>query len=212
MTEMRICFVGDSITAGQGDTESLGWPGRLCSLAMKNGHEVTCYNLGIRGDTSFDIADRWRMECSRRLPENAKCGIVFMFGVNDMAVQDNDGERVSMVSSLKNAHAIFSAAIKKHRRLWIGPTPVRKSVALNASHLGVTYRFDSLRNANLNKAYRDLAAELKVPFLDLHELISGSPEWSHVLEQGDGVHPTPLGYEFLADAVESWPAWRNWFE
>jgi acyl-CoA thioesterase I len=212
MTEMRICFVGDSITLGQGDTESLGWPGRLGLRAMKNGHDITCYNLGIRGDTSTDIAMRWRMECERRLPGGASCGIVFMFGINDMAVQDDEAERVPMTTSLGNATAILSNAVKRYRCLWIGPTPVRKSVALKAPHLGATYEFDRQRNADLNAAYRDLALKIQVPFLDLHSLTSGCREWRDVLEDGDGVHPTPAGHAYLANAVAQWLAWRDWLE
>jgi hypothetical protein len=53
---MRICFVGDSLVNGTGDPVGLGWVGRACAAARRRGHEVTCYNLGIRRDTSADIA------------------------------------------------------------------------------------------------------------------------------------------------------------
>ena len=212
MTEMRICFVGDSITVGQGDTQCMGWPGRLCLLATKNGHDITGYNLGIRGDTSTDIARRWRMETDRRLPKGANCGIVFMFGINDMAIQDDDGERVSISTSLGNATAILSKAAKRHRCLWIGPTPVGKSVTLKAPHLAATYEFARQRNASLNAAYRDLALKIQVPFLDLHSLLSTSREWRDVLDSGDGVHPTPEGHAYLAKVVAHWQAWRDWLE
>lgn len=212
MREIRICFVGDSITLGQGDTQGLGWPGRLCLQAKQSGHDITGYNLGIRGDTSTEIAGRWRLECDRRLPKGTNGGIIFMFGVNDMAIQNNEGERVPMQSAIKNATAILSKAAKRHRCLWIGPTPVGKSVTLKAPHLAATYEFARQRNASLNAAYQELALKIQVPFLDLHNLLSTSREWRDVLDSGDGVHPTPEGHACLAKVVAHWQAWRDWLE
>ena len=44
MTELRICFVGDSITQGTGDDTALGWPGRLIAAARAQGHDFCGYN------------------------------------------------------------------------------------------------------------------------------------------------------------------------
>ncbi len=65
---MRICFIGDSFVNGTGDDEALGWTGRIVATARAEGRDVTHYNLGIRRDTSADIAERWRAEVERRLP------------------------------------------------------------------------------------------------------------------------------------------------
>ncbi len=42
MTAIRICFVGDSITAGTGDNTCLGWPGRISAAEIARGHDVSC--------------------------------------------------------------------------------------------------------------------------------------------------------------------------
>ena len=63
---MRICFIGDSFVNGTGDDACLGWAGRLCRDARAAGREVTYYNLGVRRNTSADIARRWRAEKRRR--------------------------------------------------------------------------------------------------------------------------------------------------
>ena len=63
MNDIRICFIGDSYVQGTGDPECLGWAGRLCVTARRDGHEVTGYNLGVRRETSRDIAHRWLSEC-----------------------------------------------------------------------------------------------------------------------------------------------------
>ena len=78
---LRICFIGDSVTAGTGDDMFQGWAGRLCEMAWDEGHDVTGYNLGIRGETSPMIAARWRAECTPRLPDGVPAALVFAFGV-----------------------------------------------------------------------------------------------------------------------------------
>ena len=87
---MRICFIGDSFVAGAGDDDCLGWPGRLCAAARQAGHDLTLYNLGIRRDTSADIAARWEAEARARLPAEHDGRLVFLFGVND-CVEDTPG-------------------------------------------------------------------------------------------------------------------------
>src|SRR5262245_46811519 len=79
---MRICFIGDSLVAGTGDPEYLGWAGRISAAARRRGHDVTCYNLGIRGNTSAQILARWRSEAEARFVEGQDCRLIFSFGVN----------------------------------------------------------------------------------------------------------------------------------
>ena len=52
MTELRICFVGDSLTNGTNDEEFLGWPGRRCAGEFAKGHSLPYYNLGTRAGTA----------------------------------------------------------------------------------------------------------------------------------------------------------------
>lgn len=58
MVPVQLCFVGDSFVAGIGDETALGWTGRLTARQAATGNPVTAYNLGIRGNTSADIAAR----------------------------------------------------------------------------------------------------------------------------------------------------------
>ncbi len=81
--DIRLCFVGDSLVNGTGDEEALGWVGRLCARARKEGHPLTCYNLGIRRNTTRDILERMERECSLRLPPGCDGRILLSCGVND---------------------------------------------------------------------------------------------------------------------------------
>ncbi len=84
--DIRICFVGDSYVQGTGDPEYLGWAGRLCVNARRAGHNLTGYNLGVRRETSADIARRWLGECAPRLPAATDNYVLFSFGLNDVTL------------------------------------------------------------------------------------------------------------------------------
>ena len=61
MVQIRIGFVGDSITHGTGDETLLGWTYRVGQTEAAKGHDVTVYNLGIRADTSALVEARWEV-------------------------------------------------------------------------------------------------------------------------------------------------------
>src|SRR5205823_5133772 len=84
MAATRICFLGDSYVSGAFDPDCLGWAGRICAAARARGHDVSLYNLGIRGETSVQLAARWRGEASKRQSPLQEERLVFEFGMNDV--------------------------------------------------------------------------------------------------------------------------------
>ncbi len=166
MTALRICFVGDSLIVGTNDDAYLGWPGRLGVYETEAGHDVTLYNLGVRADTSEMIATRWRAECEARLPDVHPGALVFSFGVNDMAILD-DEIRVPMEKSLQIARSMMEEAAAWKPTLWIGPQPVDDGQQPYQSGPDIAFHFASSRTAELSDAYAELAVELGIPYLDL---------------------------------------------
>src|ERR1700760_4228544 len=85
MTDIRVCFLGDSFTLGTGDAAGLGWAGRVLAAERGRGIDLTAYNLGIRGQTGFEIADRAAREVTARIAERGdRRGVVVSFGTNDI--------------------------------------------------------------------------------------------------------------------------------
>ena len=91
----RIFCLGDSITLGCNDSLGLGWPGRLGRDLTHKGGSLAMYNLGINGDTSLDIAQRWRSEVATR-SRNAGGLILFAFGFNDASRPANGKLQVEL--------------------------------------------------------------------------------------------------------------------
>src|SRR5215472_16470033 len=109
---MRICFFGDSFVNGTGDDDALGWVGRIVAQARQGGCGMTAYNLGVRRDTSADVAARWQAEARVRLPPECDGRLVFSFGANDCASNGTgESSRVGEAESLAHAEEVLRTAL-----------------------------------------------------------------------------------------------------
>ncbi len=194
---MHICFIGDSFVNGYGDPNYQGWPGRICSAASARGRDVTCYNLGIRRNTSRDIAARWRDEAPHRLPQGKDGRLVFSFGANDTVIE-NGQRRVGDNEALANLQAILAQASTLFPVLMVGPPPVE-----NADH--------NRRIGQLSVLFQSASEQMGLSYLDAFTPLSQSALWISEVSAFDGAHPRAGGYEELASLVENWLAWQAWF-
>ena len=158
------------------------------------GVPVTCYNLGIRRDTSRDILLRWESECSRRLPGTCDGRIVISCGVNDTVVE-NAQRRVSQEESLENVQQILRAAMK-HKIIMVGPPPVNDDV-------------QNERIKNLSEAFARIAKMLDVHYIDLYPSLVSDKDYMREIAGGDGAHPGGIGYKKMAGIIGASPGW--WF-
>jgi lysophospholipase L1-like esterase len=197
---MRICFFGDSFVNGTGDDDALGWAGRLVASARRAGHDVTGYNLGIRRNTSEDVAARWKAEAELRLPSGCDGRLVFSFGANDCVSSGLDAPLVPRARSLAYTEAILGVARRWHPTLMIGPAIIADDRDANA------------RIGALSADYAKLCGRLGVPYLEICHLLSKSPSWVQEALAGDGAHPNRGGYSVVADAISSWGPWRDWLD
>jgi lysophospholipase L1-like esterase len=197
--DIRLCFIGDSFTLGAGDDTALGFPGRLTShLRTTRKINATSYNLGVRRDTSLDIAKRWEREVQTRLKhdQHEYAGrLVFSFGTNDSVVSQGQ-KRVSTASTLKNAREILARAKKQWPTAMLGPPWTSVKDVDEGNRL-------------LSREFRQLCKEIGVPFLALYDLLEGNEVWAREAEAGDGIHPNAGGYELIARAVGEWEDWEG---
>ena len=215
MTQIRIGFVGDSITHGTGDETLLGWTYRVGQAEAAKGHDVTVYNLGIRADTSALVEDRWDIEVNSRLKAEMNCATVWAIGINDSAHEKSanlDGQRVPLDQSLERISRMIMAAKSVGPALWVGPTPVIADMMPINRLPGISYDFQNPMIKTYSQAYAKQAAELGVPYLDLYSNLAGNPDWDASLRASDGLHPNADGYVIMAARITAWDAWRAWFD
>jgi lysophospholipase L1-like esterase len=196
MAQMRICFIGDSFVSGAFDDECLGWVGRISAAARHRKHDVSPYNLGVRGETSLQIARRWRSEAEARQSAQQEGRLVFEFGVND-AREVNGKRQLEAAQSLASAREILSAAIAWKPTLMIGPPP-GGDVARNE------------RVKDLSHMMADLCTLLGVPYFDSYAALVASPTFIASTKAVDGTHPNAAGYAEWARMIDEWATWRSW--
>lgn len=196
--DVRICFFGDSFVNGTGDDDCLGWVGRICAAARCRGLDLTSYNLGVRRDTSADIAERWRREAEARLPPQFDGRLVFSFGSNDCASEPDGAPRLDFDQVLAYAETILAEAREWRTTLMVGPPPIQDD--------GPASRRIDLLSSEL----ASLCRRLGVPYFDAFRVVSVSARWRDEAAAGDGAHPNRHGYAELAEALDRWPVWRHW--
>jgi len=193
--DVRICFVGDSLVAGVGDGQCLGWAGRLAVRAAGAGQPLTYYNLGVRRQTSADVAARWEAECAPRLSAETDARVVFSFGVNDAVVEDGR-VRVPVPDSAANLTAILRRTAERGwTALVVAPPP-------NADDE------HNRRIGELDASYSEVCAAQDVPYVRVHQPLLHNHTWMRAVRDADGYHPGAAGYEeFAALMVPYWLLW-----
>lgn len=122
--DIRVCFFGDSFTAGVGVDQALGWVGRVVAQTRADGMGLTAYNLGVRRETGPEIARRIESEAAPRLRDGDAFGVVFSFGVNDTSMQGGE-QRVAPVASRSALAAVAELCVAcGWALLVVGPAPV----------------------------------------------------------------------------------------
>lgn len=189
---MIICYFGDSITLGYGDPAGLGWPGRISGTLSTLGVDVTSYNLGVRKDASTVLQHRFEAEARLRKMEGVDFKLVFSFGVADvMTGQSTD-------DTMAAARNILTRAKELGDVLLVGPTPVSNDNA--SSSVGI-----------VSDKLAELCQSLDIPFVPVIDDISGSTVYQQALNDGDGVHPTSMGYAELAQTILKTEPARDFF-
>jgi lysophospholipase L1-like esterase len=195
--ERYVMFFGDSHTVGTGDPEALGWAGRVAGAAIAAGVPVTSYNLGVRGQTSVEVAARWRAEAEPRLPDDGSDSrAVFAFGVNDVALRDGS-LRCSREESLEALESVLDGAEELMTRpLVVGPAAIDDEDA-------------NQRIVALSAAFGELCEERGALFVPLVEGLLRSHLWRQEVARGDGAHPGGYGYMEIARLVLA-AGWLDW--
>jgi lysophospholipase L1-like esterase len=127
----KILIFGDSIIWGACDTEG-GWVQRLRKYFDENWSEkfdYSVYNLGIPGNTTEDLLERFEFETKQRLKENEDIMFIFGIGINDSQfIHSKNGLRYSLEEFEGNIQKLVDLARKYSSSItFVGLTPVDDS-------------------------------------------------------------------------------------
>jgi lysophospholipase L1-like esterase len=199
VTDRRVLFFGDSFVAGYGDPAGLGWVGRVVAASHGAGQTLTAYNLGVRRDTSADVAARWRAEASARMRDaQASYGVVFAVGVND-TTEEHGRVRVAPGPAVDPLGRMIDGARAIGLDVFVvGPPPACEPA-------------QDARVRELSARFARLAAGRGVPFVETVTALGGATTWTREAAENDGTHPAAGGYAALAELVlgAGWLTWLN---
>ncbi len=185
---MEIGIWGDSITYGAGDSEALGWVGRLRKLLEKS-DDVSVYNFGICGDTTNDLLKRFSVEADAIKPNV----VVFAIGINDSKYPAGETKNIIPLEQYKqNMYALLKLA-RSHtsKVIIVGATKADETLARESGT-----RFVNAVIQTYNDFLKEFSRSEDLIYVDVFDLLDIHTD----LE--DGLHPNAQGYEKLFMAIK----------
>ncbi len=184
---MELGIWGDSITYGAGDSEALGWVGRLRkSLETKDG--IGVYNFGVCGDTTDDLLKRFSVEADAIKPNV----IVFAIGINDSKYPAGETENIIPLEKYKqNMRELLKLARNYTDKIHIvGATQVDETHLRDSST-----RFVNEIIQSYNSFLKEFSESEDLIYVDVFDALDINTDLD------DGLHPNAQGYEKLFDTI-----------
>jgi len=178
---MSLCIFGDSITWGACDARHGGWATRIRLHFESIGSEVEVYNLGISGNTTRDLLQRFSDEATAR----GATAIIFAFGINDTIAESIiPAERFA-----QNFQMLLDMAADITPNVGcVGITCV------DAEHLKKadmeSYGYNNTSIGAYDALIKKLCEAKEIPYVHVFNTITPS-------DLPDGLHPNSHGHEKL---------------
>lgn len=203
-----ILVYGDSTVQGFWDTEG-GWVQRLRSYLdttfLKDPDRYyPLFNLGVSGDTSQDLLERFQSETKNRLNEaqnKSEVIILVSVGTNDSMIINTSKKNQIEIGAFANnlKELIRLAKTYSNTVIFVGDMPVDEDrVDPIPWHDSASYRNEFV------KAYQDVAEEVckkhKIMFIDLYSRFINT-DYKDFLE--DGCHPNNKGHKMIFETVHT---------
>ena len=199
---MQIFCFGDSIAYGAWETEG-GWVDRLKRSAIQfvqthPGQYREVYNLGIPGDKTDGLVERFANETNQRVAGYKGENIfLFSFGANDAAFSLNANEfRCPIEKFESNYRLVLGEAKKFSDRLYVlSITPVDEALCNSGDSVRMNTYIEQY-----NQALKKIATEESVTVIDVNAAFHEIGYQS--LLGPDGIHPNTQGYELMYELVK----------
>lgn len=205
-----IVMFGDSTTAPRGSLKV--YATQVETMLQSIGSSLGVHNAGIGGNTTRDALKRLQTDVLKYKPRI----VVMQFGINDSAMDvwknpPATEPRVPLAEYLTNLRRMIAAAQQAKAQVILMTTnPLRWTPKLKEMYGKPPYDpaaedgFDSATLAGYNDALRKLAAELKVPLVDVRAAYPEFAAKHQTTIEGmllDGMHPNDLGQQLVAELL-----------
>lgn len=201
---INILVFGDSIAWGFGDSKKGGWVDQLKAF-FHSGEYIkrlvfyTVYNLGIGGDTTDLLLERFKNEIEAREEENPKVRktdiVIFAIGINDSNfLNSKDNSRVSIENFQKNLIELINQAKEfTEKIIFVGLNEADESKTAPTLWNEESY----WTNENIKKyesVIKSVCQENNLLFIDVFDLLNKE-------DLDDGLHPNSQGHQKMFERV-----------
>lgn len=203
----HILIFGDSITYGAWDKEG-GWAERLKRFShqktlSEGKNNLLVYNLGVSGDTSEDILERFEFETKRRLDKEEENIVICSIGINDSQILNAENNpKISLKKHKENIQKLIILSQKFFKKaIFIGLTPVDE-LKVNPIPWKLTHSYKNELIKKFDNASKEICDKNEISFIEIFEKII-KEDYKNLLE--DGLHPNSEGhkkiFEILKDSL-----------
>lgn len=194
MKDIDIFVFGDSITYGVGDDEKCGWVNRFrLNLEKDDTRTFQIFNLGISGDITEGVKNRFNTEFNTRKDKKNDTLIIFSIGIND--TQDINGkDRVTLEQFENNiSHLIKNAKKYSDNIAFIGLSMVDETKVVPLPWNEEKSYFNKKIIIFDNKL-KEICNKNNIRYLNIYNLLT-------LDELIDGIHPNSIGHQKICDEV-----------
>ena len=196
-----ICVFGASTTWGIGDKEKGGWVNRLRKYVESNevnDNYISVYNLGVDGDDTNDLLERFEFETKQRIKKGwyDEIIIIFSIGANDsMYVKSKDSPQVSLEKFENNLNKLIKQAKKFTKKvIFNGGLRVNESKTTQVPwNNGLYYTNKSIQK--YNQIIKSVCQKHELLFVDMFNLLDKE-------NLDDGLHPNSQGHQKIFEKVK----------
>ena len=204
---MRVLVFGASITQGFWDSKG-GWVSRLRNYydeqtISEQDYETIpfIFNLGISGDRTVDVLNRFEAETRARLNDS---GIAFIIsvGINDTQFKDNE-YRTDIKDYAKDLERIYKLAKTfSDKILFVGLTPVddSRSFPFQWADAAISNERIKLFDDTLEEFCNENSVRYVKVFEKFREEFTNPERILELLP--DALHPSDAGHEILFNLIK----------
>ena len=185
----QILIFGDSIAYGAFDKKG-GWAERLKEKLM--GKDVLVYNLGVSGDTTIDLLERFEQETRARYDNDTL--LIFEVGINDSYHSDITPEMFE-----NNVQELIKKAKKYSKKIvFLGLTPVDESKT-NPLPWNKNAFYKNNKIQKYDNITKEVCKRNSVWFIGISSSFARKG-YKSILD--DGLHPNSKGHEKIFEIVK----------
>jgi lysophospholipase L1-like esterase len=195
-----ILVFGDSISFGRGESPSIGWSGRLKNYFEVQEFHNCLYELGIPGDTTISLLQRFEIEIKSRINyirQGDKFIVMIAIGINDSRGLGSPNNLEIPPRKFESNISKLIQIAKKYTKdiVIIGLTPVDETLTNPFEN---TY-FTNNRIKEYDMLLKKTSLNNKIYYINLFNPIS---KLNYKKLLADGVHPNKKGYQEIYTIIK----------